>query len=345
MSDGIGGDGVGRDRRRWVRVGLQLLGFAVGLSLLGWVVVLAAGELDSARREQLAGAPWWQVGLLVLLSVLSVGVNGVAWWCAVRPARRVGFSSVMATNAGATALALLPFKLSLLFRVVSHRRRDGVPVLVVGGWMGALAAMMGGALGPAVLATVVVGEVNGWWWLIALGGAGVCGVMIVLVARWVVSEVGGGFVAGLAGRLLGARGRGFAGGEHYARLREGAVMLGDGRAVAAGLSLRLLDALGVGARFWLASRIAGEPIDAAAALIAGTGFFVIGAVAPTGAVGVREAGTAGLFAAMGVEQMAAAILLVSAVDAGVVLLLGLGGGAYVWPGVVRGRVESGRALG
>jgi len=331
------GEVAGDGRRRWLRVGLQLFGFAVGLSLLGWVVVRAAEELDSAKREQLASAPWWQVGLLVVLSVLSVGLNGVAWWSAVLPARKVRFSSVMATNAGATALALLPFKLSILFRVVSHRRRDGLPVLVIGGWMGALAAMMVGALGPAVVATVVVGEVNVLWWVLSVGGAGVCGCLIVVVARFVVSDAGRRLMAGVAGRLFGVRGRGFLEGEHFGRLREGAVMLGDVRTVWVGIGLRLLDAFGVAGRFWLASRIAGEPIDAAASVIAGTGFFVIGAVAPTGAVGVREAGTAGLFAVMGVEQMAAAILLVSAVEAGVVLLLGLGGGAYVWPGLVRGR--------
>ena len=64
-------------------------------------------------------------------------------------------------------------------------------------------------------------------------------------------------------------------------------------------------------------------------MIAGSAFFLIGVVAPTGQLGAREAGTTGIMAALHSEGLVVAVLMVSAVEAAVVLLAAMAGGAYL----------------
>ncbi|HRQ74272.1 MAG TPA: hypothetical protein PLU35_14715, partial [Phycisphaerales bacterium] len=137
-------------RKPYLRLAVQGLGFVAGLVLLGWCVRAALSPENREQLSKLGDAPAWAVAALLGLSVASVALNGLAFWCALLPARRLHASDVIATNALATFLNYLPFKLSAISRVVIHNRRDRVPLLTIGGWFGAVLGVMVVSLAPLV---------------------------------------------------------------------------------------------------------------------------------------------------------------------------------------------------
>ncbi|MBC7835630.1 MAG: hypothetical protein H7Y88_11105, partial [Phycisphaerales bacterium] len=116
--------------------------------------------------------------------------------------------------------------------------------------------------------------------------------------------------------------------------------------LAAGVLTRAGDAASQIARFIVAAQIAGVALTTDQAVLAGTVYFVIGTFAPTGSLGVREAGTAGALAFMSSEQFAVVVLMVSASEIAV-SLAGAGlGVVWLWglsPRPGGGRRERGTA--
>src|SRR5690606_21428503 len=113
------------------------IGFLVGLALLGWCVSIALSPENREQLDRLADAGWRPIALLVVLSGLSLALNGAIFWLVLLPARRLRAADVIATNALATFLAYLPFKISLIVRALIHQRRDRVPLVLLGAWMSA----------------------------------------------------------------------------------------------------------------------------------------------------------------------------------------------------------------
>src|SRR5690606_34937746 len=118
--------------------------------------------------EQLREASAAVVAGLIGLSALSLLLNGLIFWILIIPVRRVGLASVLATNALATFLAYLPMKLSVAARVLLHRKRDGVPIPLIGGWFTAVGASMAATFIPLGIISYLFKTVD-LLWAITLG--------------------------------------------------------------------------------------------------------------------------------------------------------------------------------
>jgi len=286
-------------RRPYLRLLLQGIGFVGALVLLGWCVRAALSPGNREQLSRLGDAPAWSVAALLGLSAASVALNGVAFWCALLPARRLHASDVIATNALATFLNYLPFKLSAISRVVIHNRRDRVPLLTIGGWFGAVLGVMIVALAPLVAASLWRQSVDGVWWAVALIGPVATGGGLVALARPFANDRGLARLHAVLDPLAVGPLRRALRSERFAQLHAGVTMLADARAVAVGIGVRLADVAVQTARFVLAASILGVSLPWDHAALVASSYFLISVVSPFGMLGTREAGTVWLAAALG----------------------------------------------
>src|SRR5688572_10507130 len=299
--------------RRMARTIVQLLGFCIGIGLLAWCASVAFSEKNRAQQARIADAAWTDVALLILLSLATLVINSGAFWSMIHPVRRIPFRRVLVVNTIATTLAYLPFKLSLLFRAAAHNRRDGVPLLTIGAWMGNVGVVMLAVIVPAVAATAWRGGLDALWWATAAGGATLICVTILLVARLFTHDR----VWGWLERFMIAQGeeapawrRAVRRSQIMPRAHEGVRMLAHPSAVFGGAFLRMLDIAAQSARFVIASRIVGVDLPLDQAVAAAAGYFIIGVLSPTGMLGFRE----GVFTLLQSESFAVVVLTVSAVE-------------------------------
>lgn len=307
----------------------QIGGFLLGLSLLGWVIAKALSAENREQLQRLADASALDVALLLLVSAVSVLTNGTVFWVAVRPVKRLWWRDVQAVNAVASTLAYLPFKLSLLFRFLVHNRRDGIPVLTIGAWMGCVVASMALALVPALGASVWRTGIDRWWWFGAIGGMVVCTGITIAIACVVRGDRSWGrierFVRGTSGAGRGWPGRLVVRLSVLDRAHEGVRMLASPGTVGAAVGLRSFD-LGLQAtRFLLAARIAGQALPPDQALLAAAAYFIIGVIAPTGQMGFSEIG----LVALNGDQFAVVVLIVRAAEMIVAIPASLAGAAWL----------------
>ncbi len=319
-------------RRNHLRIALQVAGFALGIALFGWVVRTALGEMTPERWDQLRSASLVAVAGMFLLALGNVALNGLMWFVAFLPIRRLRLPDMLAVNAGATTLAYLPFKLSILFRVLYHKRFDAIPVLQFGGWTAAITACMAAALLPGIGASLLPTRDDTVPWLaITLVGALLCALAGARLSAFFATGKGWRWLKATIIRITGDRGRTVVESTLFENLHSGVHMLADTRATLSGVALRLLDAAFIAARFAIAAQVLGIDLMLVDALVVGVAYFLIGAVAPTGTVGVREGGTAGLFALLGLEDMTAVIVFVSALEMLANITAGLAAGAWLGP--------------
>ncbi|MEO0716766.1 MAG: hypothetical protein AAFY58_07235, partial [Planctomycetota bacterium] len=324
---------------RFVRVAIQVVGFLAGLAMLGWCANMALKEENRTQLERLLDASPASIAALVGLCAATLIFNGLIFWAQIRPVRRLRASDVIATNAIATLMNYLPFKMSLVSRVVIHNRRDGVPVLTIGAWLGAVAVTFFGTVGVVVGAAMLLGGVTITWWALVLAGLIAWVVVQWAGARLFAGERGLARVHQIADRfgpaILGKLMRSGA----FVNLHAGLDMLAHPGATGTAVAIRLADMLGQAARLVVAASVLGETLGWASAIAAG--HFFIGVVSPFGMLGTREAGTAGLAglltlaagasaaeAEAAAASFAVALLMVTAVEA--VVTLGAGGLAVAW---------------
>lgn len=280
-----------RGRSR-VGIALNLLGFALGLALLWWCGARALSPENSEQLKKLATAPWWQAGSLVALSALSAVFNAMAFHASILPVRRLPLADVLSVNFIASLGNYLPFKLGLVFRMLTHNRRNGVPLLTIAAWMGAMGVVMLCVLGPVLLAGVWRGRVDALWWAASAGGIVLLCAAVIGVARFAGTGDGWALVERLwRGLPMPRRLRESA---MLERIHEGTRMLGSPGAVAGVVAWRLADLSTQAARFLVAAAIVGRAVRWDESLLAGSAYYLIGSVSPAGQLGLREAGTAGL---------------------------------------------------
>lgn len=299
-------------RRRLVMLA-QGIGAIVCIGLLGWVITRAGAQMTPERWALLRAAPWWQPGLLFALGLFSVAVNGLAWWVALRPVQRIRLADVVAVNAIATALAYLPFKLSVVFRVLYHRTMDGISLLRFGGWAAAVAGPMAAAMIPALLlAPSPLRRQPVVFIMVATFAAFASGLALARLSAFFATGAGWRHWRRLVARLAGRRGIKLLKGNIVNNLRDALHLLARPRTVCLGVAARFLDGASLAARFLIAGELLGTPVDPGNAAIAGICFFALGVVAPTGTLGIREGGAAGVLAILGVNDVAPVIVIVSA---------------------------------
>lgn len=320
--------------RSAVGVGVQIIGFAIGIFLLGWAVRMALRPENREQLSKLSDATPGELMLLLVLAALSVGFNGIIFWVVLNPIHRIRATDVIATNAIATFLAYLPFKLSVVSRFVIHNRRDKVPVLTIGAWIIAEAILMGAALTPLVLTSIWLKEVNLLWWIVSLTGVGVGTAIGSALARQLAGDVG---LTRLSKIGIGEK---LSGSDAFSRIHSGFEMLGHPRATLIANAFRLIDIITFALRFYVAARVLELPISMQDALLLGATYFIIGAASPAGMLGTREAGTIGIAELVGISSnalsetesgqvpIAATVLFVTAVEA--IVNLGCAGFGIAW---------------
>ncbi len=317
-------DAQGTSRRRSrqatvLRLVIQLVGFLIGMGLLAWAVGMAFSAENQEQFERLGEAPWHEAAALVLLSLGTLSINGLVFYVTLLPVRRLGVIDLQAVSAIASLFTYLPFKMSLVFRTVFHNRRDGVPLFTIAAWFGAIGVLIPAFVAPVLLASWVREDVDLLWFVIALGGVAVIGACVVLMARWFGPGRGIERIERLADATRIRPLSRFVRSAAFAHLHAGVVMLASARAVASTAVLRLIDLGLYGVRFKLAASMLGVELSWSDAIVSGAVFFFISASAPTGSLGLREGGTIGLAAAVGIAatpaqeaNFAAVALLVTA---------------------------------
>lgn len=302
-------------RPRGKRLVVQVVGILLSVALLAWCVSIAFGPQNRERLMQLRQAPVGTVVTLFALSAASLLLTGASFWLTLWPARRLPLARVEAVNAVASFLGYLPFKLSLISRVVLHHRRDGLPLLTAGAWLVAQAVLALGVILPLAAAGIWRGRIDGVYAVAALLLLGISYGAIVTIARWQSGPAGlsrlqrwGGRL-GFVGRLLRS--------PNFAKVHAGFDMLAHPASVAAAMSVRALDIGAQAGRFVVAAQALNVPLSWDAALLSASTFFLLGVLSPAGAVGSREGGTTGLAALLSLpgapaETIAVVSVLVSA---------------------------------
>lgn len=312
----------GAARRTPLSLAAQVVGFVVSLGLLGWVGYrVLSNEQSRAQLGRLWQAPIEQLLAMLLLSGFTIALSGLVFWAVVRPARRLSAAQAVGVNSVCSALSYLPFKISLIFRVLYHHRRDRLPLLFIGAWLAAAGVVILTSIAPPLGMSLLLRRVDGLWWAGAVGGTVALGALLVVMGRWAHGARGRAFIDRAAAATRVGLVRRFVNSAAFGRLMEGAGMLGDWRAVFGALALRSLDVAAQAARFALAAHILGVGLSADQVVIAGVTYFLLQATAPTGVGGVREAGTAGLLGFLGNDVMVV-VIAVSAAEAAMNLLMG-----------------------
>ncbi len=301
-------------RRLRLRTGVQLVGAAAGVGLAAWAISMALGEQNTESLDALRAAPGWAIAALLALSAAHVTLNGVLFWVALRPLERAGrvprisLGRVVLVNTLPTFLAILPFKLGFAVRLALHNRVDGVAPKALAGWMIAFAGLSVATLVPAGVSGFLAEGPLWWALLFVLPGAGLllCGIGAHALRGTKADDLSLG--AGLVAR--------------------------DVRALALTYLLRCVDIGVQGGRFFLAASLAGVVLEPGEALLLAASYFLIVAVAPAGALGVAEVGTAGIAAAVGLgnEALALVALVVSGVHYATAGAMSLPAAYVIWRG-------------
>lgn len=317
------------------KLAIQLVGFLIGMALLAWALQMAFSAENQDQFKKLSEAPWHQVAALVLLSLGTLVINGLVFFVTLLPVRRLGVIDLQAISAIASLLSYMPFKMSLILRTVFHNRHDGVPLFTIAAWFAAIGVLIPAFVAPVIGASALRREVDLLWMVIAFGGAAVFAAIVVSLARLFGPGSGVERLERLADATRIRSLSKFVRSESFTHLHTGVVMLSSVRVVASNAALRLTDLALYGIRFKLAATMLGVDLSWSHAIVSGAVYFLIGASAPTGSLGVREGGTIGLAVALGIAttdaqqaNFAAIALLVTAGELAA-FLIGTAGG-IVW---------------
>jgi len=276
---------------RWARIAMQTFFFAAGLGLLAWVLSQAFAERNRDAWRRIADASAVDLAALAGLTMLTLVLNGSIFWATLRPVRRLGWKDVLATNAVATTLAYLPFKLSIVFRVLVHNRRDGVPVLTVGAWFVAVTIGISAATNPVFFTSLFHPTIDLWWFLFVLGGLIASHVVVCSLARIFAGSAGLERFRNVLAKLTPKRLAPTVTGPLAAKVHAGFDMLAHPGWLAAQMALRAADLLVIAARLALCAKIAGAGVTFGESIVYGAFRFAIATLLPSGAMGSQEAGT------------------------------------------------------
>ena len=310
---------------------------------------MALDAENRAQLERLRDASPASVAALVGLTAAILIVNGLVFWAVLAPVRRLRAVDVCATSCIATFLALLPFKLSLAARIAIHHKRDGVPLMMIGGWLGAVGVLFVGSIG--VVAGAAFGRARFEIGpdpaiLIGLVGLAAFGLATVIGARLFAGPIGLERIRTLIlACALGPLRKPAAlvtGSHAFGRLHRAFEMLGSPAAVVAALALRVVDVALQAGRFAVAGALIGLEVDIQTAVLLACAHASIGVLSPFGTLGTREAGTLALAAAFGLAAasgeaggdtagLSVVLLVVGAVDGVTALAMAAMGVAWLRP--------------
>lgn len=319
-------------RRAGWKTALQIVGFVIGLGLLVWCVMQAFSAKNQEQLAALRSAPWQLVAALFATNVLIIASAGMNFYLALRPVRKINFLDLHATNAIAILLAYVPFKLSMVFRVLVHHRRDRLPLALIAAWFACVTLAMLAAFGPLVVASVTGKGIDARWFAVAAAGAVFAWLCLWQVARFFSGTRGMERIQAMLGVAARLTGMGMverlAGSKLVHNLHDGLGMLDKPQRAASLIAMRLLDMVIQAARFFIAAKLLGIEMTWESAVLIASTHFIIGVISPSGMMGTREAGAAGLASYLHVADMsqAAAVgVLILATEAIVNVTLAVAG--------------------
>jgi len=309
---------------------LQVGGFALSLGALYWCFRTATSDPALQKNwPKLLQLPLWLTVALPLISAVTVILSGLVFATVISPVRKLSNLDVVSVNGVCTLLGYFPFKLSLLFRVFWHNRKDRIDLLTIGGWFGAVAAVILASLAAAVVAALAAAHRPLLFVSIGAVAMVVFGGMLLPaagLARAMSSWLRAKLSPSLSDKLF--------------KLTTGLDMLRDRRMLLAAMGLRGLDLVAQAVRFMLASQAAAmaglldAPLEPAQAAIAGSLYFLLQVLAPAGVAGVREAGTVAVLSTISgglrAEQITAVVLVVSASELVGNILVGVPSALRLW---------------
>ena len=330
-------------RRKLLRVGIQVLGFAAGVASMAWCISKAfkSDPHDPVNKfERLLHAPRHLLVAMFALSFATMVINGLLFWVGLLPVRRLRATDVVATNGISSFLAYLPLKAGAIVRVLIHNRRDGVPLLTIGAWFASMGVVIVAAFGPPLLAVLVLGPINRTW-LLAVGAMEIAGgVATVVGARLFRGQRGIERLTSIADALHLPAIKRFLRSGVWSKLHPGFEMIASPWTVAASMVLRAMDVCVHSGRFLVAAAILGVELPLSQAMPISLTFFLIGVVSPAGMAGLREGAATGLagilLAKAGADEdsyadFAKVALLVTATEAIVFLASAAVGIAWLRP--------------
>lgn len=313
---------------------MQVVGFLIGLGLLGWCVRLALSEENRESLSQLTDAPPASLAALLGLSVVGVVANGLIFWASLRPVRSIKALDVVATNSLATFLANLPFKIGLLARIAIHNRRDKVPMAMIIGWFGAVTVSLlltsGALLGAGLLRNVL----GGWTVPVAIVLMVAMSSVMVVVAKQLSGERGHRRLRRLIGRFAGKRALRLTRSQVIRELHMGLDMLASGRWMALVMLFRVVDFSAQAWRWVVADELT-RHTDAVAltfeqGLLISGGHYMAGALSPVGMLGFREGAAMGMAQLLGMDGASFAPIALLAAGAELVVVIAAAGLAIAW---------------
>ncbi len=280
-----------RPARRWIRPAIQIGMFLAGLVLLYWVVSQALDPKNQDAIRRIRSASSADIALLLTMTLGSLVINGGIFWACIRPVRTLRMIDVQAVNAVGTLLANPPGKLSIVFRVFMHHRRDGIPLLTIAAWFVAVTAGVSAATNPIFFASWYIKEIDASWFAFVIGGLAVSYLIVLAIARTFAGPAGLVRFRRVVGALLLGRLRNFVAGSALEKIHAGFDMLSHPGWLFVQMALRAADLLLLGGRLYLCAKIAGAHVTYNEALVYGAIRFAIATLLPSGAMGSQEAGT------------------------------------------------------
>ncbi|MHC5027163.1 MAG: lysylphosphatidylglycerol synthase domain-containing protein [Planctomycetota bacterium] len=158
---------------------INLIGFAIGVTVLAFVVRKAVTEGDWERLR--AADPWLVAGLIGATAISAV-LNAMMFWATGRPLKHLRLRDMVCLNVVANMLNYAPIRLGALTRVLYHMRIDGLGLITIGAWFMLIAYLLMLSAASCMVATLLHPTVDGWWFVIALGLTGLGGVITRLAA-------------------------------------------------------------------------------------------------------------------------------------------------------------------
>lgn len=310
---------------------VQIAGFMIGLALLYWCVTVALTPENQQQLATLRHASWVALTELALLTLCSVVLNGLIFWSTLKPVKHISPLDVTATNAVASLLAFLPFKMSLIFRFLIHRRKDEVPLLTIGAWFAAVAGGMLMILGPLAALSLWRRAIDAVWMIGAAISIPLLAIIVISIARFAAGEAGLARVHGVVDRigikpLSKAARSGW-----FGKLHSICAMVGNPYWFGLALALRLMDTAVWALRFHDVSKLLGKPLGWDTSVMISSTYFLAGILVPSGTVGAREAAALALARKLAVpdaDSVAVVALVVTAFEAAT--LLGAAALGLIW---------------
>ena len=324
------GDSPTKASRSGVRIVVQVVGFLIGIALLGWCVRLALSEENREALSELSNAPPGSIAALLGLSLVGVVANGLIFWGTLVPVRTLRALDVIAVNSLATFLANLPFKIGLLARIAIHNRRDKAPMAMSFGWFGAVTASLVRVSTSLFAAGALRGVLGEWTVLAALVMLVVQAVVMVAIAKRLSGEAGHRRLSRLLGRLGGRRALRRCRSQVIRELHMGLDMLASVKWVAFVVTFRVVDFASQAWRWVVSGELVGADVSPTDGILIAGGHFLAGALSPVGMLGFREGAAIGTAELLGLESREFAPIALLTAGSELVVVIAASGVAIAW---------------